>query len=69
MPNFNELFVIAPRAAIVDQLTQAARALLQRRRKRSRQRVGRAPPALFQGNNHLRRDIGLPPLDRNGLPL
>jgi hypothetical protein len=69
VPNFNELFVFAPRAAIVDHLTQAAKALLQRRRKRSRQRIGRAPPALFQGNNHLRRDIGLPPLDRNGMPM
>ena len=69
MPNFNELFVFAPRAAIVDHLTQAAKSLLQRRRRRGRQRIGRAPPPLFLGNNHLRRDIGLPPLDRNGLPM
>jgi hypothetical protein len=69
--NFNELFFFAPgraRAAIVDGLTQAARALLHRRRRLRRQRIGRAPP-LFLGNNHLRRDIGLPPLDGNGRPL
>jgi hypothetical protein len=24
---------------------------------------------LFQGDNRLRRDIGLPPLDRHGLPM
>ena len=71
MSNFNELFFFAPgraRAAIVDSLTQAARALHRRRRRLRRQRIGRAPP-LFLGNNHLRRDIGLPPLDRNGRPL
>jgi len=69
--NFNELFFFAPgraRAAIVNGLTQAARALLHRRRRLRRQRIGRAPP-LFLGNNHLRRDIGLPPLDGNGRPL
>ena len=68
MSNFNELLFIAPgraRAAIVDGLTQAARALLHRRRRLGRRRIGRAPP-LFLGNNHLRRDIGLPPLDRDG---
>ena len=66
MPNFNELFFFAPRAAVVDYVTQAAKALLQRRRRRGRQRIGPAPPPLFLGNNHLRRDIGLPPLDSSG---
>ena len=68
MPNFNELFYLSrarARIAIIDSVTQAARALLQRRRRLGRQRIGRAPP-LFLGNNHLRRDIGLPPLDRHG---
>ena len=68
MPNFNELFYLSrgrTRVAILDSLTQAARALLHRRRRQGRQRIGRAPP-LFLGNNHLRRDIGLPPVDRDG---
>lgn len=71
MSNFNELFFFAPgraRAAIVDGLTQAARALLHRRRRQGRQRIGRAPP-IFLGNNHLRRDIGLPPVDSRGWPI
>ena len=68
MSNFSELFLISrgrTGAAVIDGLTHAARAFLIRRRRRARQRVGRAPP-LFLGNNHLRRDIGLPPIDRYG---
>lgn len=71
MSNFSELFFISrgrAGAAVIDGLTHAARAFLLRRRRRARQRVGRAPP-LFLGNNHLRRDIGLPPLDRFGQPM
>ncbi|HZT20236.1 MAG TPA: hypothetical protein VFA23_12595 [Dongiaceae bacterium] len=33
-----------------------------------RGRKSQAPP-LFRGDNRLRRDIGLPPLDDRGLPL
>ncbi|MGH6682828.1 MAG: hypothetical protein ACRECA_02690 [Pseudolabrys sp.] len=68
MSNFRELFLSSRNrasAAVIDGLTQAARAFLHRRRRRGRQRVGRAPP-VFLGNNHLRRDIGLPPVDRYG---
>ncbi len=71
MSNFNELFFMSrgrASAAVIDGLTHAARAFLVRRRRRGRQRIGRAPP-LFLGNNHLRRDIGLPPLDRHGQPM
>ena len=68
MQNFSELFFFSrgrASVAVFDGLTQAARAFLNRRRQRGRQRIGPAPP-LFVGNNHLRRDIGLPPIDRYG---
>jgi hypothetical protein len=63
---FLELFLSASGrapAAIVDRLSQAA-ALFNRPRKR-RRRVRRAPPADLR-NNHMRRDIGLPPVDTGG---
>jgi hypothetical protein len=68
--NFFELFVSAggrAPAAIADRLVQAASVLFGRQRHRRRKRVGPAPPALLT-NNHLRRDIGLPPLDSRGRP-
>jgi hypothetical protein len=67
--NFFELFVSAggrAPSAVVQRLTQAAASLFGRRR--GRRRVGPAPP-LFPGNNHLRRDIGLPPVDSYGRPI
>ena len=63
--NFFELFLPAGGqrpAAIVDRLNQAAIALFDRV---SRRRLGwdGGVPAHYLGNNHLRRDIGLPPVD------
>ena len=53
--------------AIADRLTHAVSVLFSRRRARNRQRRGHAPPLLI--SNHLRRDIGLPPVDSYGRPL
>jgi len=69
--NFFEMFVFAggrAPAAIVGRLNQAASALFRRPRPRKRKRIGPSPP-LFLGNNHLRRDIGLPPVDSGGWPI
>ena len=71
MTNFFQLFLSASgRApvAIVDRLTQAASALFSRQHRRGRQRESQAPPILI-GSNHLRRDIGLPPVDSYGRPI
>ena len=71
MTNFFQLFLSASgRApvAIVDRLTQAASALFSRQHRRGRQRESQAPPILL-GNNYLRRDIGLPPVDSRGWPI
>ena len=71
MPNFYELIlsivghVPARRAS---RMTHAAPSGAKQGRQRKRGRKGQAPP-LFQGNNRLRRDIGLPPLDDHGLPM
>jgi hypothetical protein len=68
--NFIHLFLSnsgrAP-LAIADRLTQAVSALSSRRRARNRKRRGQAPPLLL--SNHLRRDIGLPPVDAYGRPI
>ena len=53
-----------PPAAAVERLAEAVMALLRRRRDRQR-RIDLALSA-FQRSNHLRRDIGLPPVDSNG---
>ena len=70
MTNFIHLFLSnsgrAP-LAIADRLTQALSVLFSRRRTRNRQRRGHAPPLLI--SNHLRRDIGLPPVDAYGRPI
>ena len=71
MTNFFDLFLSASGrapAAIVERLTQAASALFNRPRPGGQRREGPAPP-VFLGNNHLRRDIGLPPVDSNGWPI
>ena len=70
MTNFLDLFLSAGRAptAIMERLTQAASALFNRPQPRGRRREGPAPP-IFLGNNHMRRDIGLPPVDSCGRPI
>ncbi len=71
MTNFFNLFLSAggrAPTAVVDRLTQAASALFNRRQLRGGRREGPAPP-IFLGNNHLRRDIGLPPVDSHGRPM
>ena len=71
MPNFYQLLlsivghVSGPRAS---RLTHAASFAASPRKRPKRGRKGQAPP-FFQGDNRLRRDIGLPPLDRHGLPM
>jgi hypothetical protein len=69
MSNFSELFqALAGRAAaaMFARLTEAASVL--RRLSAEWRRESQAPP-IFLGDNHLRRDIGLPPLDDRGWPL
>jgi hypothetical protein len=69
--NFLDLFLSAggrAPTAIMERLTQAASALFNRPRPRGRRREGPAPP-IFLGNNHMRRDIGLPPVDSCGRPI
>ncbi len=66
MTNFTELLLSAggraslTATAIIDRLTRAASALFKPR--------GRIPPPpeSVLGNNHFRRDIGLPPIDSRG---
>jgi hypothetical protein len=71
MPSFYELIlsivghVSGVRASC---MTHAASFAASPRKRPKRRRKGQAPP-LFQGDNRLRRDIGLPPLDRHGLPM
>ena len=71
MTNFFELFLSAggrAPVAIVERLAQAASALFDRPQPRGRRREGPAPP-IFLADNRLRRDIGLPPVDRGGRPI
>ena len=71
MPSFYQLLlsivgqVSGPRES---RMTHAASFAASPRKRPKRGRKGQAPP-LFQGDNRLRRDIGLPPLDRHGLPM
>jgi hypothetical protein len=68
MSLFDQPFLsIAGRAptAIADRLNRAARLWRGRREARRRRRISAALPA----DNHLRRDIGLPPVDKSGWPL
>ena len=71
MPNFYQLLLSivghVP-GARASRLTHAASFAASPRKRPKRGRKGQAPP-LFQGDNRLRRDIGLPPLDRHGLPM
>lgn len=71
MPRFYKLFlsivghVPAPRSFRV---THAASADGKAGTRPRRGRKGQAPP-IFRGDNRLRRDIGLPPIDHRGLPM
>ena len=71
MPSFYKLFlsivghVPAPRSF---RMTHAASADGKPGTRPRRGRKGQAPP-IFHGDNRLRRDIGLPPIDHRGLPM
>jgi hypothetical protein len=67
MPRFDGLFLaIADRfpAAVAGRLLRRVADMRQRGRRR---RKSQAPPVYL--SNHLRRDIGLPPVDESGRPL
>jgi hypothetical protein len=67
MPRFDGLFLaVAGRfpAAVADRLQRVVAGLRQRAERRQK---GQAPPVYL--SNHLRRDIGLPPVDHRGWPL
>jgi hypothetical protein len=65
--NFFELLLAAGSrpAVVIGWLIRVARAPAIRRHERRRLRT--APVSLL--NNHVRRDVGLPPVDSGGLPL
>ena len=71
MPSFYKLFlsivghVPAPRSF---RMTHAASADGKAGKRPRRGRKSQAPP-VFRGDNRLRRDIGLPPIDHRGLPM
>jgi hypothetical protein len=67
MSLFDGLFMaVADRfpSAIAERLQRAVAGL---QRRADRQRKGQAPPIFL--SNHLRRDIGLPPVDNHDWPL
>jgi len=71
MPKFYSLLLsIAGRAPVTlaDRVTDAAESVLQAVALPRRRLKSQAPP-IFRGDNRLRRDIGLPPVDDRGLPL
>jgi len=71
MPRFYELLLslVGHVPAIrPPRVTNAVSTPLAGSKRPKRGRKSQAPP-LFQGNNRLRRDIGLPPVDDRGLPL
>jgi hypothetical protein len=71
MSNFYELFLSAGSrapASILARLAAAATHLFKRRKRRGRRRETAAPP-IYLGDNRMRRDLGLPPVDRHGWPL
>jgi hypothetical protein len=71
MPSFYELFLsIVGHVPVVrpSPLTPIAPAPAVRAKGPRRGRKGQAPP-VFHGDNRLRADIGLPPLDRHGRPM
>ena len=67
MTNFFELLLAAGSrpAAIIGRLIRVARAPAIRGRERRRLRT--APVSIL--SDHVRRDVGLPPVDSRGLPL
>jgi hypothetical protein len=71
MPSFYQLILSMVGQASglrSSRVTHAGPSRAKRIRPRGRGWRGQSPP-IFMGNNHLRRDIGLPPLDRCGRPL
>ena len=67
MTNFFELLLAAGSrpAAVIGWVIRVARAPAIRRRER--RRLGAAPVSIL--SDHVRRDVGLPPVDSRGLPL
>ena len=67
---FDVIFISSGRApiAVVDRLTQAASALFNRVKSGHALDSDRPRPVLFR-DNHLRRDIGLPPIEGARWPL
>jgi hypothetical protein len=67
---FDVIFVSSGRApiAVVDRLTQAANALFNRVRPGLAPDSDRPRPVPFR-DNHLRRDVGLPPIEGSRWPL
>jgi len=67
MSLFEQLFVsfAGTPSTMADRLGRGVASWRRRRAARRRRRVPLALPA----NNHLRRDIGLPPIDKGGWPL
>jgi hypothetical protein len=68
MSLFDQPFLsVAGRAptAVADRLSRAVALWRNRQAARRRRRIAAALPA----DNHLRRDIGLPPVDKSGWPL
>jgi hypothetical protein len=65
--NFFELLLAASSrpAAVIGWLVRAARAPASRRRERQRLRTARVSIL----SDHVRRDVGLPPVDSGGRPL
>ena len=53
--------------AFIDQMMQASMALLDRPGRRRQKRDDQLP-GHYRSNNHLRQDIGLPPVNRAGWP-
>ena len=71
MPSFYKLFLsivghVPARRSF--RMTHAASPDAKAGKRPRRGRKGQAPP-IFHGDNRLRRDIGLPPIDHRGLPM
>jgi hypothetical protein len=67
---FLELFLPpggGPTAEFIDRLTRLAADLADRVRRRRQRRDGRLP-GQYSSNNHLRRDVGLPPVSSRNWP-
>ncbi len=67
---FDVIFISSGRApiAVVDRLTQAASALFNRIKPGRKPDSDQSRPVLIR-DNHLRRDVGMPPIEGNRRPL